>query len=129
MAGLNIIQFIKDKFNPTRPMGRKNFIWSYVACIIAIIPILFLTPSTEISPVPARTALLIELINTPLILLQLRRSKAANIPTFLVFIGWILDFSIRISYESPLENVALAYGIGLIAALLFVKNKIEPDTP
>ena len=110
-------------------MGRKNFIWSYVACIIAIIPILFLTPSTEISPVPARTALLIELINTPLILLQLRRSKAANIPNFLVFIGWILDLYIRISYESPLENVAFAYGIGLIVALLFVKNKIEPDTP
>ena len=110
-------------------MGRKNFIWSYIACIIAIAPILLSTPSTEISPVPVRTALLIELINTPLILLQLRRAKAANIPNFLVFISWIMDFSIRISYESPLENVVFAYGIGLIAALLFVKNKIEPDMP
>ena len=110
-------------------MGRKNFIWSYIACIIAIAPILLLTPSTEISPVPVRTALLIELINTPLILLQLRRAKAANIPNFLVFISWIMDFCIRISYESPLENVAFAYGIGLIAALLFVKNNIEPDMP
>ena len=129
MAGLNIIQFIKGKFNPTRPMGRKNFIWSYIACIIAIAPILLLTPSTEISPAHVRTALLIEVINTPLILLQLRRAKAANIPTFLVCISWIMDFCIRISYDSPLENVAFAYGIGLIAALLFVKNNIEPDMP
>jgi len=111
-------------------MGRKNFIWSYIACIIiTIVPILLLTPSAEISLVPVRTALLIELINTPLILLQLRRAKAANIPNFLVFIGWIMNFSMRISHESPLENVALTYSIGLIAALLFVKNKIEPDMP
>ena len=109
-------------------MGRKNFIWSYIACIIAIAPILLLTPSTEISPVPVRTALLIEFINTPLILLQLRK-QSRKYSNFLVFISWIMDFSIRISYESPLENVAFAYGIGLIAALLFVKNKIKPDMP
>ena len=129
MTAVNIVRFIKDKFNPQRPMGRQNFFWSSVVCAIVIFPILLLLPNTEMIALPVRTALMIEVVNAPLILLQLRRAKAVKIPTFLIFIGWFLDFFNQVSFESPLEDWIFGFNAGLIVTLLFLKNKVEPVSP
>ena len=127
---MNVVEYIKDKFNPTRPMGRKNYFLSTVACIILIFPVLFfLIPEAKLIPVSAKTGLLIELINAPLSLLQLRRAKAAQIPVAIVVLGWIFDFIVRVSIESPINIAISIYVLVVMACLLLLKNKVKPVAP
>jgi len=111
-------------------MGRKNYFLSTVACVILIFPVLFfLIPEAKLIPVSAKTGLLIELINAPLSLLQLRRAKAAQIPVAIVVVGWIFDFIVRVSIESPINIAISIYVLVVMACLLLLKNKVKPVAP
>lgn len=61
---MQIVQYLKDKFNPSRPMGRKNFVWSYLLTICVYAPIAWNLPGMDEMPASATTILLLQLIST-----------------------------------------------------------------
>ena len=126
---MKIVQYLKDKFNPSRPMGRKNFIWSYLLTICVYAPIAWNLPGMDEIPASATTILLLQVISIPQNLLLFRRAIAAGIPTALVILCWLLT-PIHLMTERGLIEIAIHwYQFVLMLFILFKKSKVKPVTP
>ncbi|WP_186481099.1 hypothetical protein [Synechococcus sp. NOUM97013] len=126
---MQIVQYLKDKFNPSRPMGRKNFVWSYLLTICVYAPIAWNLPGMDEMPASATTILLLQLISIPQNLLLFRRSSAAGIPTALVILCWFLT-PIHLMAEGGLLEFAIHwYQFVLMLFILFKKNIVDPVAP
>ena len=126
---MEIVQYLKDKFNPARPIGRKNFIWSYLLTICVYAPIAWNLPGMDEIPAPATTILLLQVISIPQNLLLFRRAIAAWIPLALVILCWFLT-AIHLMTERGLFEIAIHwYQFVLMLFIQFKKNKVEPVAP
>jgi len=132
---MNVSQYIKDKFDPTRPMGRKNFFWTNFVYRLIFIVIIFLF--SLIYPLWNASVqaplLLLVFVDAPCILLAFRRARAAKVHFSLVYIAGLLSIVYALFSRSiPLmgvSNLIIGYNLGLSLALIIMKNKIEPVTP
>ena len=80
-------------------------------------------------PLAAPTVLMVAVVGAPAHLLLFRRAKAARIPIAFVFFSWFIT-PINLMTEGGIVEIAINwYQFGLLIALLFRKNKVEPVTP
>lgn len=132
---MNGVQYIKEKFDPTRPMGRKNFFWTnFVYRFIFIVLIFIFTLFYPFWNAPVQgPLLLIVLVDAPCILLAFRRARAAKVHFSLIYIAGILSVVYALFSRSiPLvgvSNLIVGYNLGLSLALIIMKNKVEPVIP
>ena len=133
MKMVTVVEFLKDKFNPTRPMGRKNFFWTnfvYRAIFIALISLSYLLGVGLAISIHFPLLLLI-LIDAPCLLLAFRRARAAKVHFSLIYIAGITSLVYALLSRSiPLvPNLIVGYNIGLSIALVILKNKVDPLSP
>ena len=126
---MDVIKFLREKFDPRRPMGRKNFIWSYLITVCVYAPIAFHLPGMDQVPLAAPTVLMLSVVGAPAHLLLFRRAKAARIPVAFVFFSWFITPINHMTEGGFVEDAIGWYQFGLLIALLFQKNKVEPVTP
>ena len=128
---MNVIQYLKDKFNPARPMGRKNFFWSSLVfrIVVIILSVLYLFGPGDGAVLPIPIGLVIQLVSTPYTLLALRRARAANVHFSLICIGWLLSIFNSVTSISFVTNTVFGFNVGLFVALVAMKNKVEPVSP
>ena len=132
---VSLFQYIKDKFDPTRPMGRKNFFWTNFIYRLIVVVLVFLFslfyPLWNASV--QGPLILLVLVDAPCILLAFRRARAARVHFSFVYIAGLLSIVYALLSRSiPLvgvSNLIVGYNLGLSLALIIMKNKIEPVTP
>ena len=126
---MNIFNFLKAKFNPNRPMGRKNWFWTTLVWLIIFLPITWALPGIEVHPPPPNIVIAISAMSLLPLLLNLRRARAAEIPLILVYMCWLCT-PINLIWEGgPLEGIVNAYQVFLFIYFLSMKNKVEPLSP
>ena len=126
---MQFVQFLKDKFNPSRPMGRKNFILSFLAYMVVVAPVIFFIPGIGQEPLPPYTTLLLMIWAAPCWMLYFRRANAALIPVYLIAIAWLLTPIKSFIAHREISVFLNIFQIILGLFLLFKKNKVEPVTP
>ena len=126
---MDLVKYIKDKFTPSRPMGRKNWFWSNIFYAIIYIPCAFVLPGMDQLPAPAPTVLMLSLIGAPFVLLHCRRAYAAGIPLILVLVSWFLTPVNLMTEGGFIESAINWYQGALFIFLLVIKNKVEPVSP
>ena len=128
-----MVEFIKNKFDYRRPMGRLNYfltsiVYSFIYTFPAIVLSVGLGYFNPNSP-PAGILFYYFILGLPMLLLGLRRSKAAAIPNSFIYIA--LGFSIvnLFTSGSQFSSFTAIYGLILNLFLYFSPNKIEPLNP
>ena len=123
------IEFIKDKFNPSRPIGRKNYFWSFMAYMLVYIVIAWNIPGMDQIPAPPATAIAGIIISLPIYLLNLRRARACLMPVAFIY-GLLFLAPINLMTDgSPVEHLINFYGTIVGVYLLFAPNKVDPLSP
>ena len=128
-----MVEFIKNKFDYRRPMGRLNYfltsiVYSFIYTFPAIVLSVGLGYFNPNSP-PAGILFYYFILGLPMLLLGLRRCKAAAIPNSFIYIA--LGFSIvnLFTFGSQFSSFTAIYGLILNLFLYFSPNKIEPLNP
>ena len=128
-----MVFLIKNKFDYRRPMGRLNYfltsiVYSFIYTFPAIVLSVGLGYFNPNSP-PAGILFYYFILGLPMLLLGLRRSKAAAIPNSFIYIA--LGFSIvnLFTFGSQFSSFTAIYGLILNLFLYFSPNKIEPLNP
>ena len=131
-----MIEYLRNKFDYRRPMGRLNYFRSVVvySLLITILPVSLTIDS--MSPPSVETALLLGLyyfaVGIPLQLLGLRRAKAATIPSAFIFVAWGFSIVNLLGGFNQLFSFAIftiVYGVILGLFLYLMPNKVEPLVP
>lgn len=130
---MNVVQYIKNKFDPTRPMGRKNYFWTnfiYRAIVMAIIFLFYLIGAWWVIAHHFPHLMLL-VVDAPSLLLAFRRARAAKVHFILVYSAGILSVVYYLlSTSIPfVPNLIAGYNVGLSIALLVLENKMEPVAP
>ena len=131
-----MIEYLRDKFDYRRPMGRLNYFRSVVvySLLITVLPVSLTIGS--MSPPSAETVLSLGLyyfvVGIPMQLLGLRRAKAATIPSAFIFVAWgfsIVNLLGGFNRLVPFAIFTIVYGVILGLFLYFMPNKVEPLVP
>ena len=131
-----MIEYLRDKFDYRRPMGRLNYFRSVVvySLLITVLPVSLTIGS--MSPPSAETVLSLGLyyfvVGIPMQLLGLRRAKAATIPSAFIFVAWgfsIVNLLGGFNQLVPFAIFTIVYGVILGLFLYFMPNKAEPLVP
>ena len=126
---MGIIAYIRDKFNPLRPMGRANYFWSWVATTLIIFSILWEVRGLEVSPVAPVTASYGALLCLPQLLLMLRRSRAAKIQSGVAYGCFLLSPMNLMIDGGPVETMINVLQAAVMLALWFMPNRTEVVAP
>ena len=131
-----MIEYLRDKFDYRRPMGRLNYFRSVVvySLLITVLPVSLTIGS--MSPPSAETVLSLGLyyfvVGIPMQLLGLRRAKAATIPSAFIFVAWgfsIVNLLGGFNQLVPFAIFTIVYGVILGLFLYLMPNKVEPLVP
>ena len=132
---MSILPYIKEKFDPTRPMGRKNFFWTNfvyrLVVIVLVLAYIVINPGWNTS---SEAALLwLVLADAPCLLLAFRRARAAKIHFSYIYIAGVLSVIYPLVSSSgdlsTVSNLIAGYNVGLAVVLIINKNKVEPIMP
>lgn len=126
---MNLVDYVKDKFNPTRPMGRKNWIYTSIVYFVIYFPSVWFLPGMDQLPAPTATVLLLSIFGAPFILLNCRRANAAGLPVIFVLASWFLTPINLMTEGGIIEHAINWYQFALLVLLVFMKNKVEPVSP
>lgn len=126
---MGIVTYIRDKFNPARPMGRANYFWSWLATSLIVFPILWEVPGLEVSPVAPVTALYAAVLALPQLLLMIRRARAAKIQSGVVYGFFLLSPMNMMIDGGPVEEMIKIIQTAVMLALWFMPNKTDVVAP
>ena len=127
------IDFFAKKFDPRRPMGRRNYFITYLLCVAAVFLATFLialgVPGFDETPMPPLNVVVFAGILWPVWLLHFRRARGAGIHFAYIYVLILLTPINLMTERGAVEAAINIYQFIVTLNLLFKKDVLEPALP